>query len=229
MDVIKKFFRSAFSVDSVVFGFDQGDLKVLLIYRGAEPYQGTWALPGDLVRLDEDLDESARRVLKDLTGLSDVYMEQIHTFGKVDRHPLGRVITVAYLSLVRISDYKINPSSWAKDAQWHSINNIPKLPFDHTEILNFAKNKLKERVRNQPIGFELLPPEFTLTEIQHLYESVLEINLDKRNFRKKINSMDLLVDSGVSQNAVAHRPAKLYRFDRKRYHSLLKKGFSFEI
>ena len=229
MDVIKKFFRSAFSVDSVVFGFDQGDLKVLLIYRGAEPYQGTWALPGDLVRLDEDLDESARRVLKDLTGLSDVYMEQIHTFGKVDRHPLGRVITVAYLSLVRISDYKINPSSWAKDAQWHSINNIPKLPFDHTEILNFAKNKLKERVRNQPIGFELLPPQFTLTELQHLYESVLETNLDKRNFRKKLNSMDLLVDSGVSQNAVAHRPAKLYRFDRKRYHSLLKKGFSFEI
>ncbi|MFN5181502.1 MAG: NUDIX hydrolase [Bacteroidota bacterium] len=229
MDVIKKFFRSAFSVDSVVFGFDQGDLKVLLIYRGAEPYQGTWALPGDLVRLDEDLDESARRVLKDLTGLSDVYMEQIHTFGKVDRHPLGRVITVAYLSLVRISDYKINPSSWAKDAQWHSINNIPKLPFDHSEILNFAKNKLKERVRNQPIGFELLPPQFTLTELQHLYESVLETNLDKRNFRKKLNSMDLLVDSGVSQNAVAHRPAKLYRFDRKRYHSLLKKGFSFEI
>ncbi|MFN5459441.1 MAG: NUDIX hydrolase [Bacteroidota bacterium] len=229
MDVIKKFFRSAFSVDSVVFGFDQGDLKVLLIYRGAEPYQGTWALPGDLVRIDEDLDESARRVLKDLTGLSDVYMEQIHTFGKVDRHPLGRVITVAYLSLVRISDYKINPSSWAKDAQWHSINNIPKLPFDHSEILNFAKNKLKERVRNQPIGFELLPPQFTLTELQHLYESVLETNLDKRNFRKKLNSMDLLVDSGVSQNAVAHRPAKLYRFDRKRYHSLLKKGFSFEI
>jgi 8-oxo-dGTP diphosphatase len=229
MDIVKKFFRSAFSVDSVVFGYDQGDLKVLLIHRGAEPYKGTWALPGDLVRLDEDLDESARRVLKDLTSLSDVYMEQIQTFGKVNRHPLGRVITVAYLSLVRISDYKINPSSWAKDAQWHSFSKVPKLPFDHTEILNFAKNKLKQRVRNQPIGFELLPPHFTLTEIQHLYESVLEVNLDKRNFRKKLNSMDLLVDIGISQNAVAHRPAKLYRFDRKRYHSLVKKGFSFEI
>lgn len=229
MDLIKKFFRSAFSVDPIVFGFDAGDLKVLLIYRGAEPYQGTWALPGDLVRLDEDLDESAKRVLKDLTGLTNLYMEQIHTFGRVDRHPLGRVITVAYLSLVRISDYKINPSSWAKDAQWHSISKVPKLPFDHSEILTFAKNKLKERVRNQPIGFELLPPHFTLTEIQHLYESVLEINLDKRNFRKKLNSMDLLVDCGKSQRAVAHRPAKLYRFDNKRYRSLLKKGFSFEI
>lgn len=229
MDLIKKFFRSAFSVDSVVFGFDEGDLKVLLIYRGAEPYQGTWALPGDLVRLDEDLDESVRRVLRDLTGMSNIYMEQTHTFGRVDRHPLGRVITVSYMSLVKISDYKLNPSSWAKDAKWHSVNKIPKLPFDHNEILDFAIEKLKEKVRRQPIGFELLPREFSITELQHLYECVLGINLDKRNFRKKLSSMNLLVDSGVSQNAVAHRPAKLYRFDRKKYNALIKKGFSFEI
>ena len=229
MDLVRKFFRSAFSVDSVVFGFDEGDLKVLLIYRGTEPYQGTWALPGDLVRLDEDLDESVRRVLKDLTGMGNIYMEQIHTFGRVDRHPLGRVITVSYMSLVKISDYKLNPSSWAKDAKWHSVNNIPKLPFDHNEILDFAMEKLKEKVRRQPIGFELLPREFSITELQHLYECVLGINLDKRNFRKKLSSMNLLVDSGVSQNAVAHRPARLYRFDRKKYNTLIKKGFSFEI
>jgi 8-oxo-dGTP diphosphatase len=229
MNLVSQYFRSAFSVDSVIFGFDESDLKVLLIYRGADPYKGTWALPGDLVRLDEDLDESARRVLKELTGLSNVFMEQIHTFGKVDRHPMGRVITVAYYSLVKISDFKINPSSWAKDAKWHSINKIPKLPFDHNEILEFAKTKLKEKVRHQPIGFELLPEKFSLTEIQHLYESVLEIEMDKRNFRKKLLAMDLLVDSGISQNAVAHRPAKLFSFDKKKYKSLIKKGFSFEL
>ena len=229
MNGLKQFFRSAFSVDSVVFGFDEGDLKVLLIYRGADPYKGTWALPGDLVRMDEDLDESARRILKDLTGLSNVYMEQVHTFGRVDRHPMGRVITVSYYSLVKISDYKINPSSWAKDAKWHSLSKIPKLPFDHNEILEFAKTKLKEKVRQQPIGFELLPEEFSLTEIQHLYEAVLETEMDKRNFRKKLMATDLLVDSGISQNAVAHRPAKLFRFDKKKYKSLAKKGFSFEI
>lgn len=229
MDIIKQFFRSAFSVDSVIFGFDEGDLKVLLIYRGADPYKGTWALPGDLVKLDEDLDESARRVLKDLTGLSNVFMDQIHTFGRVERHPLGRVITVAYYSLVKVSDYKVNASSWAKDAKWHSINKIPKLPFDHNEILEYAKNKLKDKVRHQPIGFELLPKEFTLTDIQHLYEAVLEIELDKRNFRKKLLAMGLLIDSGFSQNAVAHRPARLYRFDKKKYQSLIQKGFSFEL
>lgn len=229
MDIIKEFFRSAFSVDAVIFGFDEGDLKVLLIYRGANPYKGTWALPGDLVKLDEDLDESARRVLKDLTGLSNVFMDQIHTFGKVERHPMGRVITVAYYSLVKVSDYKVNASSWAKDVKWHSINKIPKLPFDHNEILEYAKNKLKDKVRHQPIGFELLPKEFTLTDIQHLYEAVLEIELDKRNFRKKLLAMGLLIDSGFSQSDVAHRPARLYRFDKKKYQSLIQKGFSFEL
>ncbi len=229
MDTIKQFFKSAFSIDAVIFGFDEGDLKILLIYRGANPYKGTWALPGDLVKLDEDLDESAQRILKDLTGLSNVYLDQVHTFGKVDRHPLGRVITVGYYSLVKVSDYKINAASWAKDAQWHSINRIPKLPFDHNEILEYAKNKLKDKVRHQPIGFELLPREFTLTDIQHLYESVLEIKLDKRNFRKKLLSMGILIDSGISQHGVAHRPAKRYRFDKKKYQKLLEKGFSFEI
>jgi 8-oxo-dGTP diphosphatase len=229
MDIHKQFFKSAFSVDSVIFGYDQGDLKVLLIYRGAKPYIGTWALPGDLVKLDEDLDDSARRILFDLTGLSNVFMDQIHTFGKVDRHPLGRVITVAYFSLVKIIDYKLNPSSWAKEAKWHSIINTPNLPFDHTEILNYAKNKLKERVRHQPIGFELLPKEFTLSDIQNLYESVLEINLDKRNFRKKLLAMSLLIDTGYFQISVAHRPARLYRFDKKKYKSLIQQGFSFEL
>lgn len=229
MDIHKHYFKSAFSVDSVIFGYDNGDLKVLLIYRGAKPYIGTWALPGDLVKPDEDLDDSAKRILLDLTGLSNVFTEQIHTFGRVDRHPLGRVITVAYFAHVKIDDYKLSPSSWAKEAKWFSINKVPKLPFDHTEILNYAKNKLKEKVRHQPIGFELLPKEFTLSDIQNLYESVLGITLDKRNFRKKLLAMNLLVDTGYNQDAVAHRPPRLYRFDKKKYQALIQKGFSFEL
>lgn len=229
MDMLRQFFKSAFSVDSVIFGYDEGELKVLLIYRGAKPYIGTWALPGDLVKLDEDLDDSAKRVLYDLTGLSNVFMDQIHTFGRVDRHPIGRVITVAYFALVKIADYKLNPSSWAKEAKWYSMSDIPKLPFDHAEILDYAKNKLKDKVRHQPIGFELMPKEFTLTDIQNLYESVLGITLDKRNFRKKLLAMNLLVDTGYFQDSVAHRPARLYRFDKKKYQHLIQKGFSFEL
>jgi len=229
MEMLKQYFKSAFSVDSVIFGYDEGALKVLLIYRGAKPYIGTWALPGDLVKLDEDLDDSAKRVLYDLTGLSNVFMDQIRTFGKVDRHPLGRVITVAYFTLVKIADYKLHPSSWAKEAKWYAITDVPKLPFDHAEILEYAKKKLKDKVRHQPIGFELMPKEFTLSDIQNLYESVLGITLDKRNFRKKLLAMNLLIDTGYFQDSVAHRPARLYRFDKTKYQHLIQKGFSFEL
>ncbi|MEI8100112.1 MAG: NUDIX domain-containing protein [Bacteroidota bacterium] len=139
------FFKAAVSVDNVVFGFDQSGLKVLLIYRGADPYRNCWALPGDLISLDSDLSSSAEKVLQDLTGLDKVYMEQIHTFGKVDRHPFGRVFTVAYFALIKIEDYNIHPSSWAEEAAWFPISEIPDLPFDHNEILLFAKDQLKTK------------------------------------------------------------------------------------
>ena len=228
-EILKDFFHAAFSVDNVVFGFDESDLKVLLIFRGAEPHKGMWALPGDLVNLDEDLDLAAQRVLQDLTGLKDIFMEQIHTFGKVDRHPFGRVITVAYYSLVKIQDYNINAAAWAEEARWFSIKELPELPFDHLEIIEFAKRAFKEKARRQPIGFELLPKYFTLTQIQHLFEAILESKFDTRNFRKKLLSMDLLVDTKKLEKGKAHRPAALYKFDKRRYLKLQKSGFSFDL
>ncbi|MFM8361630.1 MAG: NUDIX hydrolase, partial [Haliscomenobacter sp.] len=223
------FFKSAFTVDNVIFGFDEGDLKVLLIKRGEEPYLGYWALPGYFVYPDEDLDTAAQRVLFELTGLRNVYLEQVHSFGEVERHAFGRVITVAYFSLIKISNYSLQVASIALKAKWHSISQIPALGFDHREILRACFNRLKWLVRSRPVGFELLPPKFTLTELQHLYEAILETELDKRNFRKKILSMGFLIDLGETQEGVAHRPARLYMFDERRYQELLEEGFSFEL
>lgn len=223
------FFKSAFTVDNVIFGFDEGDLKVLLIKRGEEPYLGYWALPGYFVYQDEDLDTAAQRVLFELTGLRDVYLEQVHTFGAVNRHEFGRVITVSYFSLVKISNYSLEVASIAKKARWHAVSEIKDLGFDHNEILQACLNRLKWLVRSRPLGFELLPPKFTLTELQHLYEAILETELDKRNFRKKILSMGLLIDLEETQEGVAHRPARLYMFDERRYQELLEEGFHFEL
>lgn len=228
-EILKDFFHAAFSVDNVVFGFDEGDLKVLLIYRGAEPFKGMWALPGDLVYLDEDLDVAAQRVLQDLTGLKNIFMEQIHSFGKVDRHPFGRVITVAYYALIKKQDYNINASSWAEEAKWFSIKELPALPFDHLEILEYAIKSFKEKARRQPIGVELLPKHFTLTQIQHLFEAILDAKFDTRNFRKKLLSMDLLVDTKKLEKGKAHRPAALYKFDQRKYQKFQKSGFVFDL
>jgi len=223
------FFKSAFTVDNVIFGFDEGDLKVLLIKRGEEPYEEKWALPGYFVYPNEDLDTAAKRVLEELTGLKNVFLEQVKTFGRPDRHPFGRVITVAYFSLIRISHYSIQAASIAQQAQWHTIATIKDLAFDHKEILVACFERLKLMVKNRPIGFELLPPKFTLTELQHLYESILETELDKRNFRKKILSMDLLIDLNEVQEGVAHRPARLFQFDQNKYNKFLAEGFTFEV
>jgi 8-oxo-dGTP diphosphatase len=230
----KEFFRTALTVDNVIFGFDEADLKILLIKRGTEPYRDLWALPGDFMYPDEDLDTSAERVLKELTGLEHVYLEQVRTFGAVNRHPLGRVATVAYFSLVKINRYDLAAASFAQKAQWHSVADIQELAFDHNTILEACFNALKQRVRVRPVGFELLPPKFTLTELQHLYEAILQPNspdgkLDKRNFRKKILAMEFVVDLNESQANVAHRPARLYEFDRHKYEQFISEGFNFEL
>ena len=229
MSHFDNFFKSAFTVDNVIFGFDEGDLKVLLIRRGEEPYHGKWALPGYFVYPNEDLDRAAIRVLEELTGIDNVYLEQVQSFGAVNRHPFGRVITIAYFSLIKISNFSIQPASIALQAQWHSVSAVTNLAFDHNKILKACFQKLKWLVRSRPLGFELLPPQFTLTELQHLYEAILETDLDKRNFRKKILSMDLLIDLNLTQEGVAHRPAKLYQFDEERYQALLSEGFNFEL
>jgi 8-oxo-dGTP diphosphatase len=230
----KEFFRTALTVDNVIFGFDEADLKVLLIKRGAEPFRDLWALPGDFMYPDEDLDTAAERVLQELTGLERVYLEQVRTFGSVNRHPLGRVATVAYFSLVKIDRYNLMPASFAQKATWHSVADIRQLAFDHNSILEACFSALKQRVRVRPIGFELLPPKFTLTELQHMYEAILQPNsldgkLDKRNFRKKILAMEFVVDLNESQANVAHRPARLYEFNRTKYEELISKGFNFEL
>ncbi|HMQ46834.1 MAG TPA: NUDIX domain-containing protein [Saprospiraceae bacterium] len=229
MEEFNNYFKSAFTVDNVIFGFDNGDLKVLLIKRGEEPYTGKWALPGYFVYPNEDLDTAANRILEELTSIKNVYLEQVKTFGAVNRHPFGRVITVAFFSLIKISHYNLQPASIAKKAQWHSVSKIGDLAFDHNEILAACLNRLKWLVRTRPVGFELLPPKFTLTELQHLYESILETELDKRNFRKKILSMNLLIDLEESQEGVAHRPARLYKFDKEKYKQFLAEGFNFEV
>jgi 8-oxo-dGTP diphosphatase len=231
MPVSYKHPRPAVTVDCVVFGFDDdgGDLKVLLIQRDAEPFEGKWALPGGFVRLDETLDEAAARELKEETGLSGFFLEQLYTFGAIDRDPRERVISVAYYALVALVGRELKATTDARSAAWFSIADVPSLAFDHEEILDAAVRRLKGKVRYQPIGFELLPPKFTLSQLQHLYETILERPLDKRNFRKKILSMGLLVELDEIQQDVAHRAARLYRFDPSRYERLLKKGFNFEI
>jgi len=228
---LDNFFKAAITVDNVIFGFDDDNLKVLLIKRGEAPYNDKWALPGYFIKEDEDLDTSAERVLNELTGLKKVYLEQVNAFGTVNRHPNGRVITVAYYSLIKISEYQVKPASIAQKAKWHSLTKalMKELAFDHDQILNSCFNRLKARVRTRPVGFELLPPKFTLTELQLLYEAILGVKMDKRNFRKKILAMNLLIDLNEMQKDVAHRPAKLYRFDKERYAQLVSGGFNFEL
>ena len=222
-------FTFGISVDCVVFGFDGSDVKVLVIKRGTEPFKDFSAIPGDLVHEQEDPLDATKRVLNELTGLKNIYLEQLKAFAGVNRHPLGRVVTIAYYSLIKIDDYNPKPSSWATDATWTSIQDIQEMAFDHFEIFSSALNRLQERVRRRPIGFELLPEEFTLAQLQDLYEKLLNQTFDKANFRKKILGMDLLIPLEKMQKAVRHRPARMYRFDSNRYADLTKRNFHFEL
>ncbi len=219
--------RAALTVDCVVFGFDEGDLKVLLIQRGLQPFAGRWALPGGFVRVEESLEDAARRELTEETGLKDVFLEQLYTFGAPDRDPRERVVSVAYYALVSLAEHQPQAATDARQAAWFSVDEAPDLAFDHEDILATALARLRGKVRYEPIGFELLPARFTLGQLQHLYEVVLEERLDKRNFRKKILGMGLLVDTGDIQQDVAHRAARLYRFDERKDQQLKKRGFSF--
>lgn len=223
------FYKFAVSVDCVIFGFDKKELEVLLIKRGADPFKGRWALPGDLVYPYENVDDAAKRILGELTGLTDMYMDQSKTFGEVGRHPVGRVITVGYFSLIRKDQHQPEASSWAEQLEWHSVKDIPDLAFDHNAILEASLERLQKRVRRQPIGFNMLPDKFTLLELQALYESLLGEVYDKSNFRKKFLDMKLLEDLGERQTNVKHRPAKLFRFNEERYKELTNGGFIFNI
>lgn len=221
--------RAALTVDCAVFGFDDTELKVLLIERGLAPFKGKWALPGGFVRVDETIDEAARRELSEETGLVNVFLEQLYTFGNVKRDPRERVVSVAYYALVKLSEHPATGATDASDAKWFPAAKPPTLAFDHSEILATALERLRGKVRYEPIGFELLPAKFTLSQLQHLYEAVLHTELDKRNFRKKILSMELLIPLDEQSNSGAHRPAQLFRFDTRKYAALRKRGFNFEL
>jgi 8-oxo-dGTP diphosphatase len=203
------FFNIAVSVDCVIFGYENRQLKVLLIKSDLKEFEKLWSLLGDLVKPDEDLEEAPYRVLKDRTGLQDVYLEQVHTFGRVNRHPSGRVITTAYYSLVNTKSHKLQLMH--NELQWRPVYDIDVMAFDHKLILNTCLNRLREQVMEHPIVFNLIGEKFSLRELQDLYEAILGVPLDRRNFRKRIMLKNWLVDLGEMEVDVPHRPGKLYK------------------
>jgi 8-oxo-dGTP diphosphatase len=222
--------RPSLTVDCVVLGWNGQALEVLLVERDIAPFAGMWALPGGFVQMDEELATAALRELQEETGLDDMYLEQLATFGGVSRDPRGRVVTVAYFALIDRHRYrKPKGASDARDAAWFPITAVPPLAFDHAEILGLALERLRNKVRYHPLGFELLPDKFSLSELQLLYETILGYELDKRNFRKKLMGMELLNELDEYEQDVPHRAAKLFRFDEAKYKTLEKNGFEFRI
>lgn len=204
-----EYFNIAVSVDCVIFGYDDKKLKVLLIKSDLKEFEGLYSLLGDLVRPDEDMEDAPYRVLQQRTGLHDVYLEQVQTFGNIGRHPSGRVITTAYYSLVNIKSHKLQLT--ANELHWHNVDEIHSLAFDHKLILDTCLQRLREKILEQPVIFNLLPEKFSLRELQDLYESILGFELDRRNFRKRITLKNWLVDLNEMEEDVPHRPGKLYK------------------
>jgi len=203
------------TVDCVIFGFEENKLKVLLIKSDLEMFNGRLSLLGDFVKDNEELDDAAYRVLKERTGMNDVFLDQVRTFGSPGRHPGGRVITVAYCSLLNINHHELKIHD--NDLHWHSVSTLKEMAFDHKEIVDACYAWLQKRIQEHPLGFNLLPDKFSLRELQNLYEAILGVSLDRRNFRKKFASMDLLIDIDEMEQDVPHRPGKLYKFNFEKY------------
>jgi 8-oxo-dGTP diphosphatase len=222
-------YKPSVTVDCVVFGLDKSaDVRVLLIKRAYEPYKNSWAIPGGFIKENETLDAAAQRELEEETGVRNIFIEQLYTFGNLNRDPRGHVISVAYFALINLEEHPTSAATDAKDAQWFKLSELPELAFDHSEILDIAIKRLDSKVRYQPIGFELLPDKFTLSELQNLYETILGRALNRRNFRSKILKMDIL-EQLERQKDVPHRPAFLYKFNKEKYEELTKNGFEFAI
>lgn len=221
--------RPAVTVDCVIFGFDKNQLKVLLTKRAIEPFLGKWAFPGGFIQEDENADDCALRKLREEAGLKDIFLEQLYTFSNLARDPRGRVISIAYYALVRPDAYTLEAGVDIDAVQWFGIDEKLDLAFDHKQILNTAIQRLRGKIRYQPIGFELLPKQFTLPDLHNLYETVLQRSIDRGNFRKKILSMGLLIDHSDKQKDRRARAAKIYSFDRVKYKELTESGFYFEV
>jgi len=203
--------RPSVTADVIIFALCENGLRVLLIKRGRPPFEGMWAIPGGFVGIDESLEGAALRELEEETGVHDVYLEQLYTFGDVDRDPRGRVITVAYFALIPVTDISPRAGDDAAETRWWSIYDLPPLAFDHADILAYALQRLRYKLEYTAVGFELLPETFTLSELQAAYEVILGEELDKRNFRRKILSAEVIEETGVYRTGDG-RPAKLYRF-----------------
>ena len=222
-----KYPHPAVTTDCVIFGFNGERLQVLLIERGIEPYKGCWAFPGGFLKMDETAEEGAKRELKEETGLENAYIQQLHTFSAPNRDPRERVITIAYYALVKIQEVKGGDD--AASARWFPLDEIPPLAFDHDYILRMATQRLREQIHFQPIGFELLPEKFTIRELQSLYEAILGINFDRRNFAKKMLHLEILTELDETVWPTPKREAKLYKFNSEKYEELKRKGFRIEF
>ncbi|RED45240.1 8-oxo-dGTP diphosphatase [Winogradskyella eximia] len=217
------------SVDAVVFGYEEGNISVLLIKRKYEPFKGEWAIPGGFVLNEESLEEAVERELHEETGIKINYLEQLYTFGKPSRDPRGRVVSVAYFGLVRPNAYKIVASTDAEQVQWFNINELPKLSFDHKEILKAAIERLQGKITYEPIGFELLDKKFPFSDLEKLYTTLLGRDIDRRNFRKKMVGLNVLDELDEKVSKGSGRPANLFQFNPKRYFQLKEEGIIFEI
>ncbi len=229
---LEDFPHPSLTVDCVVFGVTiqsgRPELRVLLVERGESPFEGALALPGGFVRMGESVDDAARRELREETGVERLFLEQLYTFGSIGRDPRGQVVSVAYYALVNLVNHTLQSGTDARAARWVPVDEARGLAFDHDLILATALARLRAKVRYEPIGFEMLPDRFKLSQLQALYEAVLGRRLDKRNFRKRFVAMSLLADAGEERD-VPHRAARLFRFDRRRYRTLRSHGFGFRI
>lgn len=216
------------AVDCIIFGFNKEKLKILLIKRDFEPKKGEWSLMGGFLKRDENLDEAANRILKNLTGINDVYLEQLNTYSDIDRDPAERTVSVSYFALININEHKeelIKENS----AKWFDISTAPSLIFDHNLMVQDAINKLRYTTSQKPIGFELLPPKFTMRQLQKLYEAILDEKLDKRNFINKINAMDILIKLDEKDMSSSRKGSYLYQFDNEKYNKKKAAGFDFKV
>ncbi|MFT6994100.1 MAG: 8-oxo-dGTP diphosphatase [Sediminicola sp.] len=216
------------AVDCIIFGFDKEQLKILLVQRDFEPEKGNWSLIGGFLKKEEDLDKAAIRILNHLTGLNSIYMEQVYSFSKVDRDPVERTISVTYYALIDIASHD---KELLKQNQihWFNLKDAPKLIFDHNRMVERAIYRLRRRALNKPIGFELLPKKFTMRQLQKLYEAILDVKLDKRNFINKFNSLDILIKLKEKDMTASKKGAFLFQFDEKKYNLKVQEGFNFKL
>lgn len=211
---IHKFKKPSVAVDIVIFTIDKKELKVLLVKRKIPPFKGGWALPGGLVRIEEDLEDAAKRELQEETGVKDVYLEQLYTFGNPKRDPRGRVITVAYMALINSENIVLKADTDVSEVEWFSLSSLPQLAFDHKDILDYALKRLRWKFEYTTVGFSMLPEKFTMSDLQDLYEIVFKKKFDKRNFRKKVLSLNILEPEEIKKD-VSHRPPQLYSLKKE--------------